>query len=230
MRNIYKANLVLIFLLFSSCGAIKDSYKSHIDGEYIPRNLNDAVSELDKAFSDSTKIIIRQVSEEDFLIESHFGRGQVIRNDWGLWNKSRLKRYFKRKGISHPDDMSSIILTSFYRKLNNQEVRFREQIRETKGYWKEIEINTKLLKLPKANKHPESNLELVNIIHYGQHLKEKKWAELYILKKFTSNNYWIYDYYYGWKKIDGDTKKTLDDVTIEEVEQIVEMLNELFDK
>ena len=190
----------LILFTLCSCGGVSDSFKSHIDGEYIPKNLNDAISELDKNINDSSKIVIRKMSEEDFLSESHFGRGKAIRNNWNLWSKSRLRRYFKIKGISHPDDMSSIILTSFYRKLNNQEVKINEQINDCKRYYREIEVKTKLLKLPKEKKHPEQNLELVSIIHYGQHLKEKKWAELYILKNSISNNYWVYDYHYGWKK------------------------------
>src|SRR5690554_6207307 len=76
LRNIYEVSLVLVVFLFYSCGAISDSYKSHIDEEYIPRNLNDAVSELDKYINDSIKIAIRQMSEEDFLNESHFGRSE----------------------------------------------------------------------------------------------------------------------------------------------------------
>jgi|SRR5690554_407441 len=228
LRNIYEVSLVLVVFLFYSCGAISDSYKSHIDEEYIPRNLNDAVSELDKYINDSIKIAIRQMSEEDFLNESHFGRGQAIRNDWGLWHKSRLKRYFKRKGIFHADDMSSIILKSYYRKINNQEIGLKEQVKYYKDYWEDIKKGTDLIMLPKAKKHPEPNIEFGHSIHYGHHIKDKKWAAVHIQTNSTSDFHWIYDYHYGWKKIDNKTKKKLEDITIDEIQKIEEMLNEIF--
>lgn len=230
LKKRYKIKLYLILFTLCSCGSISDSFKSHIDGEYIPKNLNDAISELDKNISDSSKILIKKMSEEDFLSESHFGRGKAIRNNWNLWGKSRLRRYFKIKGISHPDDMSSIILKSYYRKINNQEIKLSEQVKYYKSYWKEVKKGTRLIKLPKEKKHPEKNLNVVSVIHYGQHLKEKKWAELYILKDSISNNNWIYDYYYGWKKIDDMTKKRIDDISIDQVDNIVDVLNEIFSK
>lgn len=85
LKKIYKFKLYLILFILCSCGSISDSFKSHIDGEYIPKNLNDAISELDKNINDSSKILIKKMSEEDFLSESHFGDGMVIRNNWNLW-------------------------------------------------------------------------------------------------------------------------------------------------
>ena len=37
-----------------------------------------------------------------------------IRNNWGLWGGSRLLKYFKERGITHPDSMSAIILACYY--------------------------------------------------------------------------------------------------------------------
>ncbi len=227
LKKIYKFKLYLILFTLCSCGSISDSFKSHIDGEYIPKNLNDAISELDKNISDSSKMLIQKMSEEDFLVESHFGRGKAIRNNWNLWGKSRLRRYFKTKGISHPDDMSSIILKSYYRKINNQEIKLKEQVKYYKNYWKEVKKGTRLIKLPKEKKHPEQNLEFKYIKHYGSYTEDKKWAEVHIQTNSTTGFHWIYDYHYGWKKIDDETKKMLESIPIQETEKL---MNQIFNK
>ena len=68
------------------------------------------------------------MSETEFTASAHFGMGLWIRNNWRLWSGSRLLKYFNELGIHHPDDMSSIILISYYRKLHNQDIGFKEQI------------------------------------------------------------------------------------------------------
>lgn len=59
------------------------------------------------------------ISEEEFTVNTHFGFGMWIRNNWNLWGGSRLSIYFNQKGIHHPDDMSGIILVSYHRHLND---------------------------------------------------------------------------------------------------------------
>ena len=58
-----------------------------------------------------------------------------IRNNWGLWKGSRLSKFFNEKGIYHPDDMSGIILDSYYRYLTGQEITLSEQIKYYQDYW-----------------------------------------------------------------------------------------------
>jgi hypothetical protein len=52
----------------------------------------------------------------DELIETHMGLGMEIRNAW-LWgdNRPELVRYFRGKGVNHPDDMSGILIECLYR-------------------------------------------------------------------------------------------------------------------
>jgi len=59
-----------------------------------------------------------------------------IRNEWGLWRKSRFAKYFHNLGIFHPDDMSDIILTSYGRFLHHQDIRLDEQIAFCQTYWR----------------------------------------------------------------------------------------------
>ena len=76
------------------------------------------------------------------MIRYHRTIGMWMRNNWGLWRGSRLKQYFNNLGVNHPDDMSAIILTSFWRHLHKQPIKLEEQIKVCQDYWaKGIKIN-----------------------------------------------------------------------------------------
>jgi hypothetical protein len=207
--------------MLSSCALFSDAYKSEVDGVYIPKNLEDALVTIDTQLNDSTKVKIKKMSEDDFIAEVHFGKGLQIRNNWNLWKGSRLSRYFNRKGIRHPDDMSGIILRSYYRRLQGKDIQLKAQIASAKAYWKGVKKTV----LPKPRKHPEPNLEFRSGIHYGYYTENKKWANVHIQTNSTTDLHWIYDYYYGWKQISTETKKRLEDAPIEQTEAL---LNEIF--
>jgi glutathione peroxidase-family protein len=78
---------------------------------------------------------IRLKSEKDMILYHH-GFGTWLRNYWGLWAGSRLAQYFNQIGIHHPDDMSGIILTSFWRHLHSQPIKLEEQVEYYKEYWR----------------------------------------------------------------------------------------------
>jgi hypothetical protein len=104
---------------------------------YIPKNLEECFSELKKVM---TKKQLEEFKNkgESAIVEYHHGLGMWLRNNWGLWSGSRLKKYFNNLGIFHPDDMSSIILTSFHRYLNNKDIKLGEQIKYYKDYWNKL--------------------------------------------------------------------------------------------
>jgi hypothetical protein len=64
-----------------------------------------------------------------------------IRNNWGLWKGSRLSEYFNNIGIYHPDDMSGIILDTFWCHLNGKRQRLKERIYYYQEYWKSMEAS-----------------------------------------------------------------------------------------
>jgi hypothetical protein len=91
------------------------------------KNLNEAILEVDKLYRDSSKIEIKKMTEEEYTGKYHMTIGLWIRNNWNLWGGSKLSHYFNRKGIKHPDDMSGIILTSYYRYLTGKEIEEKSQ-------------------------------------------------------------------------------------------------------
>jgi len=139
--------ILIIYFLISSVNLIgfcqsgadsldKDLYsRDSINGIYIPKDLNDCFTQIDGFWNDSIKTQIRSWTEDEFCANAHFGFGMWMRNNWGLWGGSRLQAYFNDKGIYHPDDMSGIILTSYYRYLTADKIELKKQIKFYKTYW-----------------------------------------------------------------------------------------------
>ena len=143
MRTI--STLLLTFLLAVGCLAQGDKSKITPTPDpnapfkvYIPKDLEDAFVELKKMLSSALLDEIRLKSEKDMILYHH-GFGTWLRNNWGLWASSRLAQYFNQLGINHPDDMSGIILTSFWRHLHSKPVGLEEQVESYKEYWREAE-------------------------------------------------------------------------------------------
>ena len=110
--------------------------KNSPSGIYIPENLDDCFQELEKTLQQEFLKEFKAKKEEE-LIVYHRGLGMWLRNNWGLWGDSRLKLYFNHLGVYHPDDMSQIIIVSFWRRLNNKPIQLEEQIKYYQDYWKE---------------------------------------------------------------------------------------------
>ncbi len=109
------------------------------DLKYKPKNLDEAIYQLDRVFHDSIKSHIHDMSEDEFLSKSHMSTGMWIRNNWGLWKGRGLAKYFNKLGIYHPDDMSSIILRSYHRHLYDKSYDLDCQIAFYQDYWKKME-------------------------------------------------------------------------------------------
>jgi len=77
-----------------------------------------------------------KMSQHEFGSACHFSVGRHLRNTWGLWHNSVLAKWFQARGIRHADDMSGIILDSFWRVVNNRPVDLDGQIVYYREYWK----------------------------------------------------------------------------------------------
>lgn len=104
---------------------------------YIPTDLDDCFEILtNKILIDEDYLAFKNGTEEDIQGQHHF-LGRYLRNEWGLWQDSRLAKWFNEKGIHHADDMSGIVLTSFWREINNELINLEEQIKYCQDFWKE---------------------------------------------------------------------------------------------
>lgn len=131
--------IYLNIFLFSFGIAFSQVDCSKYPKDYIPTNLNDALDYLDCVWVD--KEVFKNKSEKDAVADAQFGGGQWMRNDWELWKgKNSLYREFKSLGITFPEDISSIILVSFHRRLNHKDIDLSGQVREYKEYKKRNEL------------------------------------------------------------------------------------------
>jgi len=93
-----------------------------IDGVYIPKDIYDCFTELNRLLNDSTKLMIKEKNTAFDLSEYHMGIGRWMRNNWGLWGGSRLQTYFKNKNVKHPDNISGIILFAYCNYLKGENI------------------------------------------------------------------------------------------------------------
>lgn len=146
------ALLLLVTAVFAAdykINATKDEKSP--TGVYIPTDLEDCFKELKKMLPADLVEKMKSAPEKD-MIKYHFGLGRWMRNNWGLWSQSRLREYFKKLGLAHPDDMSSVVLKCFWRHLNNKPLKVDEQVKYYQEYWKKMKEKNKKKKAPKKTK------------------------------------------------------------------------------
>lgn len=69
------------------------------------------------------------VGESEAVLNSHYGLGELIRDGWGLWSRdSRIFNLLSDMGLNNADDMSSFIIRSYHRRLNNKDIEIYKQI------------------------------------------------------------------------------------------------------
>lgn len=141
MKKLLIGGILIIFSIL--CNAQEYSKK---ELNYHPKNLNEAIAQLEKVFPDTTKSKIALMSESEFLSNTHFSTGMWIRNEW-LYDryllglivvKSDLRNELFQLGLFHNDDMSALILRSFYRKLTEQVIDIEGQVADCHQYWKNV--------------------------------------------------------------------------------------------
>lgn len=120
----------LIIILFSCTNSLQD----------YPPELQACWQRLDSLFT--AEDLGRITSEpESYMNNYHFSVGLTIRNNWIRQGDGKLHSYFNNLGITHPDDMSSIILNTYWCYKNSQPIELEERITLYKDYWESIHSN-----------------------------------------------------------------------------------------
>ena len=106
-----------------------------------PTNLDECLEILPIIISPEGCKEFAVMKEEEVNAVAHHGLGRMLRNDWKLWQVgSIMYEWFAEKGITHADDMSGIIITSWHRQLNNLPIKLEDQIKFYQDYWKQHEL------------------------------------------------------------------------------------------
>jgi len=120
-----------------------------INGVYIPIDLQDAFSELNR-LSDPQGIAKLKNAPEKSLSQSHFGLQKWIELNWGLDEGSRLSQYLRMKGITVPEDMARVIVLTYHRYLNGKPLMLETEIALINERLKEEKARRDSLYAPKV--------------------------------------------------------------------------------
>lgn len=103
--------------------------------EPIPKTLDEAHVRLEQLFPSEELAAIDAMSSEDEMIRYHMGFGMGLRNNWGLWRNSQLAQNLRAIGFMHPDDMSGMILETFWCKRHKKPFRLDERAASFRRFW-----------------------------------------------------------------------------------------------
>ncbi len=124
-----------------------------------PSNLDQAIEIIKKNTNEKDIDYIKSLTEDECSALAHMSFARGLRNNWYLWWSKKLAKDYKEKnypqekptivsffhdlGIYHADDMSGIIVSSFYRDLQGAERDLAGQVQHYIQFWEEQNVNLK---------------------------------------------------------------------------------------
>jgi len=100
--------------------------KETLNGVYIPKNLDDAMRELDKRVSSEAREKFKSIPEENVCSVMHNRLGQWMIHNWGFYGGSRLSHYLRSAGVTYPDDMADFLILAYHRRQHEKPIPVRE--------------------------------------------------------------------------------------------------------
>ena len=100
--------------------------KERLYGVYIPKDLPDAFTQLNKLTAQEARVSFKNVPEEVAVKKLHFSLGRWIIHNWGFYGGSRLSHHLKQIGVNHPDDQARVIITGYHRYLNKKPLEIKK--------------------------------------------------------------------------------------------------------
>lgn len=124
-----------------------------------PKNIDECVQFIDDSKLLNISKWLTSGNEKFKMSDVHFGFGRWIRNNMGLWEQgSELVKWFKKNYfISHPDDISHLIMVYYYRIKNNKNIDLSDDVKLFHDFWSKNDKNYNLkLRRFKINKIKET--------------------------------------------------------------------------
>lgn len=151
MANLQQIWLIMLIVVASNLQVIKLSgqddfendfnkayeeniQKKRINDVYIPKDVFDAIEELNRLSGDGGRDKLVQASEQLVRERLLFGLGRWMIVNWHFYEGSRLSHYLKNMGISHPDHMAEFLIVSYYRYLRKEPLELEQRA----GKWREL--------------------------------------------------------------------------------------------
>jgi len=103
----------------------------------VPNTIEEAFAFLSKLLPPSEVAAFKQLPEQEASVVSYMGVGMYIRNEWFRSGRSALPAQLQALGAQHIDDMSSMVLTSYWRHLNGKPLKLEAQGNCFRKWWQE---------------------------------------------------------------------------------------------
>ena len=100
--------------------------KERLFGVYIPKDMPDAIAQLNRLAPREGKATLKNLEEATAVKKLHFSLGRWIIHNWGFYGGSRLSHHLKQIGVSHPDDQARVIITAYHRYLNKKPLEIKK--------------------------------------------------------------------------------------------------------
>lgn len=133
----------LPILAFLPVWMIAGAAQSQTGETKIPQTLAEAHTALERLFTAQELAEIDRMKSEAEMVKYHFSLGMSIRNSWGLWRGSPLAKHLQELGFIHPDDMSGVVLETFWCKRHQQPFRLKEKAQVCRVYWEALQKSDK---------------------------------------------------------------------------------------
>jgi hypothetical protein len=108
----------------------------NLNQDRVPIDLEECLKLLKEALSVDE---IAEIKKPTFSPEKvHFSVGMFLRNEWSLWDaETILVKWFERTyGVTHPDDISGIVLECLKNDIKGEPRRDKELAAEFIEHWK----------------------------------------------------------------------------------------------
>lgn len=104
-----------------------------------PATVDEAIETIVAGLTAEERGVIANSTPASF----HFSFGRFIRNSWGMWEDSPLRRDFiKRTGLfSHGDDISCLILEMVFAKVRDEDFNEVQWVDKIKAHWRKYNLD-----------------------------------------------------------------------------------------
>lgn len=93
--------------------------KTRLYGVYIPKNLDDALEELDRLADDNSKKKFISIPEQEAAKKLYYGIGRWMSYNWNFVEGSRFSKVLNDLGLVFEEDQIHFMLQIYHRKLSN---------------------------------------------------------------------------------------------------------------
>ncbi len=101
--------------------------KEEINGVYIPKDIDDAMAQLNGIANEESRAKLIGADEELVVERLNRGLGKWMISKWNFYEGSRLSHHLKQLGVSIPTDMSTFLIRTYYRQLNELPLNIEER-------------------------------------------------------------------------------------------------------